>query len=59
MGGTRQRVEGELAFREVPLPTILAGPLLLLAEGLALALAAAAVGIPPLVIQLFRALLTF
>jgi hypothetical protein len=34
-------------------------PLLLVAEGLMLAVAASSVKIPPLVAQLFRALLTF
>jgi hypothetical protein len=60
MGGTRpQTPENAAAARGDSFPLAFRGPLVLVAEALALGLAASSVKIPPLLLQLFRALLTF
>ena len=51
--------EGQVVAPALSFPGRLRWPILLAAEGLMLAVAASSVNIPPLVAQLFRALLTF
>jgi hypothetical protein len=60
MGRTTQRTHEVLAVAQrLSVSGRLRWPLLLAAEGLMLAVAASLVRIPPLVVQLFGALLTF
>jgi hypothetical protein len=60
MGRTTEwTLEGLVAAKGAPVSGLLRWPLLLVAEGLLLAAAASSVTIPPLVAQLFRAILTF
>ncbi len=59
MGWTQRTHEGLAVAQGLSLPARLRWPLFLVGEGLMLAVAASSVTIPPLVAQLFRALLTF
>jgi len=60
MGGTRHQTPADSATaREALLSLAWKGPLLLVAEALALGVVTSSVKIPPLLLQLFRALLTF
>jgi hypothetical protein len=60
MGQTSQgKTEGLAVAGGLPISVRLLWPLLLAAEGLMLAGATSSVNIPPLVVQIFRALLTF
>jgi len=60
MGGTRHQTPADTAtLRAEFIPLAWKGRLLLVAEALALGLVASSVKIPPLLLQLFRGMLTF